>query len=218
VRIATESDLVATLRGEPDLFESRARLGLLAAQGPEILPWLRTIVSDDGQPDLVRANALGVLALLLDSASVPGIVTLARDPGPLRAPALNALLWFPYPEACAFWRGVLREPTGKGAAVGVALGGIRFCGTPADIPLVESVLRWDRTFGAREVAERTIARLREPLAERYRGTQLEGNYPPSGTYRAPPEVAAEIGAQVCGGSCPIGLVIEPDAVARLRRP
>jgi hypothetical protein len=216
IDITSHADLIESLTGSPDLYESRVRLGLIAAQGAELVGALRQIAADGHESDLVRANALSVLGLLHDSSSVSLMIALAPGPGPLRASALNALSMSPYPETCAYWRFVLRNPEGKGGALGVALGGIRFCGNEGDIPLIESVLLWDRTFGAREVAGRTISELRRPVAERYRGTALEGNYPPTGVYRPPPQIAAAIRKQLCAEGCAPGMVLPPSAVARRR--
>jgi hypothetical protein len=215
VVIATRGDLVVALQGRPDLFESRLRLGLLAAQGPRLLPLLRAIVQDESESDRTRANAIGVLGLMLDSSSVPFFIDLiSRDPWPLQAAAYNALVTSPYPEACALWRSILRNWENRGVGPSMALSGIRFCDTETDIPLVQMLVP-RLTPGLRLIAERSIEELRKPLPERYRLTQLEGNYPPTGTYRPPPRIADEIRAQLCGGPCPHGAVVQPSALARL---
>jgi hypothetical protein len=165
---------------------------------------------------LIRANALTVLGLQLDSMSVSTMVELTRRQGPLRVAAYNALSWSPYPEACAFWRAILRDPAVNNAVVDMALGGIRHCGNEADIALIERALPRGNGLGLRKIADRSIELLLLPVADRYRRSHLEGNYPPTGTYRPPPRIAAEIRARACDGPCAPGLVLSPSDVARIR--
>ena len=143
IRITSRKDLTVALVGVPDVYESRARLGLIAAQGSALLPWLRAIARDETERDRIR-----------------------------------------------------------------------FCGAPADIPLIQAALQQGVACG-REAGERSIVELRNPLAIRYLHTPLEGNYPPTGTFRPPPEAAAEIRAQLCDGPCPPGMVVLPSTVAKL---
>jgi hypothetical protein len=216
VAIASRVDLVRTLSGSPFLDESSVRLGLLAAQGSAIGPFLRQVLRDENEAAIIRENAISVLGLMLDSSDVSTIVEYASRTGPIQNAALNALTHSPYPAACVFWRAVLLDPSSHSSAPSVVLTGIRYCGSEDDVPLVRRFLQWDRSFGAREVAERTMTLLGQPVADRYRLTWLEGNYPPTGTYRPPPKLAAEIRTQACGGPCPVGAVLSPAATARLR--
>jgi hypothetical protein len=216
VAISTRADLVVALKGPPDVLENIVRLGLLAAQGPRVAPLLRAVAADERAGVEARGNAIVALSLLFDSSLLPLMVDLARRPGPLQGPALNALSFSPHDTACGFWRSVLQGPP-SGLVFGIALGGIRYC-AEADTALVQAILRRETSFGTRETGGRSMALLHLPIADRYRLTPLEGNYPPTGSYRPPPRFAAEIRKAACGGTCPPDLVLKPSRVAELRSP
>jgi hypothetical protein len=213
IQITSRKDLTDALVGVPDPYS--ARLGLIAAQGDTLLSLFRAIAWDETEEEVVRANAITVLGLLLDSASVPLMVELTRREGGLQTAAFSVLAYSPYSEACVFWRSILQDPSAHSGTLILALSAIRFCGTPADIPLIRAVLRGRVSPGYGEVGERSIVELRNPPAIRYLHTPLEGNFPPTGTYRPPPDVAAEIRAQLCDGPCPPGMVVLPSTVAKL---
>jgi hypothetical protein len=213
IQITSREDLTEALVGSPDLYS--ARLGLIAAQGDTLLSLFRAIAWDETEAEVVRANAIAVLGLLLDSASVPQMVELTRREGLLQTAAFNVLAYSPYSGACVFWRSILRNPSAHSGTLILALSAIRFCGTAADIPLIRAVLRGMVSPGYSDVGERSIVELRNPVAIRYLHTPLEGNFPPMGTYRPPPEIAAEIRAQLCDGACAPGMVVLPSTVAKL---
>jgi hypothetical protein len=217
VALATRADLVQALRGDPDVERSAPRFALIAAQGRSIVPRLHDILTDETEDGVARVNALQVLGFVLDSSSVHVVLKYATGPGPLRGWAHATLQLFPYPEACEYWRSVLRDPSiHQSSVASYALSGIRFCGNEADVGLVESYVDRGVSRGTRQRADFTINSLRQPMAERYRNTDFEGNYPPSGYYRPPPALAAKIREQLCGGPCAAGLVVQPSAVARLQ--
>jgi hypothetical protein len=216
VQLATRADLIQALRGVPGIPESSPRYALLAAQGRALLPRLHAVVNDDAEDGIVRANALWVLAFLLDSSSTGIVLRYATRAGPFQETAYAVLQRFPYPEACERWRQVLEDPPTHERGVDYAISGIRYCGTEADIGVLEAFVARGVTRGTRARVDHAISELRRPQAERYRHTEFAGNYPPTGNYTPPPALAAKIREQLCGGTCPPGLVVQPSAVAALR--
>jgi hypothetical protein len=217
VELSTRADLVQVLRGDPDVEQSGIRFALLAAQGREIVPRLHAILTDETEDGIVRVNALRVLGFVLDSSSVRIVLQYASRPGPFRVWAHATLQRFPYAEACEYWRSVLRDPSlHNSSTTHYALSGIRFCGNEADQAIVEAYVARGVSRGTRETADFVISRLRMPVVDRYRNTDVEGNYPPTGDYKPPPALAARIRQQLCGGPCAAGLVVQASAVTKLR--
>jgi hypothetical protein len=182
-----------------------------------LLPRLHDIVTDETEDWEVRANALLVLGFVLDSSSAVLVLQYASRPGRLRDVALGALQRFPYSDVCTFWRSTLRDRAlHHSGRASFAVSGIRYCGDEADIGVLEAFVARGVTRGTRARVEWAIAELRRPKADRYRNTEFAGNYPPSGNYTPPPELAARIREQLCGGACPPGMVVRASAVAALR--
>lgn len=216
VNLPTRAALVEALRGDPDPQASTVRHATLATYGRALVPRLHAILTDDNEDGLARVNALRVLGFLLDSSSVGIVVSYVTRPGPFQEWATATLQMFPQAEACAFWRTILRDPSEAHKDLTVALVGMRFCGTEADIPLVEARVARGVAPTQRRMADLAVAALRKPKAVRYQNTVFEGNYPPTGDYTPPPALAAKIRAQLCGGPCPPGMVVQASAVAALR--
>lgn len=185
------------------------RAAIVALEGRRASLLVRELLQRPDVSDLVKERAMSVATYTRDSLLAGDLLDLAqRDSGMLSVRAWEALPLLPYPGVCQHWRETLHASLDSHKR-SLAIVGLGYCGSTADIPLLERLNREERIGTLRADAADALARIRRAPTDRFdRGVWAPGPFG-DGDFHPGPEVADLMQRSACGGPCSGPILLDP---------
>jgi hypothetical protein len=185
------------------------RAAIVALEGRRASLYVRQLLRNPDVSDLVKERAMGVATYTRDSLLANELLHLAqRDSGLLGVRAWESLPLLPFATVCQQWRTLLTGSRDSHKRT-LAVIGLGYCGSQEDVPWLERLRGDPITAGLRDDVVAALARIQQPLGDRFdRAVWAPGPFG-NGDFVPGPELAALIQRRVCGGPCSASVMLDP---------